>query len=215
MSALPARRFTSPRLSGCWMDIVPRTSRDNETDLRPLGTNGRLDHPRCHPTSALPRSPDRRDGGSVRSALPAIAGALRRSLLAPALPARSVRRLPGPFTARRHPGLPPTAGSLCWRATGTRPVHSPPLQLRRSLRGRSGNGQAPGVARVRGSDPSAARRAASSATSAPAGGRAPLVRTAAHSARPARSPARACRQDASSGTSTTSGSVRPSRTSRR
>jgi hypothetical protein len=89
----------------------PRTSRDNETDLRPLGTNGRFDHPRCHPTSALPHSPDRRDGGTVRSALPAIAGALRRSLLERALPARSVRKLPGPFTAaatpvfHRPPGL--------------------------------------------------------------------------------------------------------------
>ena len=59
----------------------------------------------------MPHLPDRRDGSSrvrdrCRSALPCIAGALRRSLLTSAARAAScsVRRLPGPFPRRRRSG---------------------------------------------------------------------------------------------------------------
>ena len=112
-----------------------------KTDLRPLGTNGRSDHPRCHPTSALPRSRDRRDGGSVRSALPAIAGALRRSLLARTLP--RVRS----GGSRVHSPPPPPRSSTGRRVSV--PAHDgyssrsqPTSSVAGSLRGRSRNGQA-------------------------------------------------------------------------
>ena len=77
-----------------------RSSRDERSCL-----------PRCHPHSAMPHSRDRRPGsgrrpGPWRSALPCIAGALRRSLLERsrvAAACRSVRRLPGPFAAAVAP----------------------------------------------------------------------------------------------------------------
>jgi len=39
---------------------------------------------------------------------------------------------PGSIRRRRHPGLPPVAGSLCRRTTGTRPVHSHVFSCRES-----------------------------------------------------------------------------------
>ena len=71
---------------------------------------------------------DRRPGYPVvgrvpwRSALPCIAGALRRSLLgiAPVRSGGSRVHSPPP-----SPRFPPATGSLCRRSTGTRPVHSP------------------------------------------------------------------------------------------
>ena len=71
---------------------------------------------------------DRRPGYPVvgrvpwRSALPCIAGALRRSLLG-ITPVRSGgSRVHSPPPS---PRFPPATGSLCRRSTGTRPVHSP------------------------------------------------------------------------------------------
>ena len=84
--------------------------------------------PRCHPHSAMPHSRDRRVAGSRgdRSALPCIAGALRRSLLASRLaPVAFGPEAPGSIPRRRRSGFAPTTGSLDRRATGTRPVHSP------------------------------------------------------------------------------------------
>ncbi len=76
----------------------------------------------------MPHSRDRRVGRCRhrrRSALPCIAGALRRSLLMSGI-ARRVRsggsRVHSPSSSSR---LAPAAGSLGRRATGTRPVHSP------------------------------------------------------------------------------------------
>jgi hypothetical protein len=76
----------------------------------------------------MPHSRDRRVGRwnhRRRSALPCIAGALRRSLLVSGI-ALDVRsggsRVHSPSSSSR---LAPAAGSLDRRATGTRPVHSP------------------------------------------------------------------------------------------
>ena len=77
----------------------------------------------------MPHSRDRRVGRCDhrrRSALPCIAGALRRSLLGGRLDRPTVRsggsRVHFPPSSSR---LAPAAGSLDRRATGTRPVHSP------------------------------------------------------------------------------------------
>src|SRR5262249_53347883 len=56
-----------------------------------------------------------------RSALPCIAGALRRSLLGDAVRSGGSRVHSPPPPSR----FPPATGSLCRRSTGTRPVHSP------------------------------------------------------------------------------------------
>ena len=71
----------------------------------------------------MPHLRDRRPGrGTWRSALPCIAGALRRSLLG-ITPVRSGgSRVHSPPPS---PRFPPATGSLCRRSTGTRPVHSP------------------------------------------------------------------------------------------
>jgi len=62
--------------------------------------------------------------GRRRSALPCIAGALRRSLLG--LPLWLAVRSGGSRVHSPPPSLrfPPATGSLCRRSTGTRPVHS-------------------------------------------------------------------------------------------
>ena len=108
MSALAARRWACARLIGSAVDIGgglgeskrPYRLRDERSCL-----------PRCHPHSAMPHLRDRRACRSrlrdrCRSALPCIAGALRRSLLTSAAHAAScsVRRLPGPFPRRRRSG---------------------------------------------------------------------------------------------------------------
>ena len=99
MSAFAARRRVWARLIGSAVVIACGLGESRTTNrLR----DERSCLPRCHPHSALPHSRDRRARVlPCRSALPAIAGALRRSLLAPAARAasRSVRRLPGPFPA--------------------------------------------------------------------------------------------------------------------
>ena len=94
-----ARRFASARLSGSAVVIAVGLG-ESKTTVRLRDERSCL--PRCHPHSAVPHSRDRRVGRCRhrrRSALPCIAGALRRSLLASAARAapRSVRRLPGPF----------------------------------------------------------------------------------------------------------------------
>jgi len=102
---------------------------ENQNDLRLRDERSCL--PRCHPHSAMPHSRDRRAVPRLRgdrSALPGIAGALRRSLL-------GLRRCHAPLAVRsggsrvHFPPLslrfPPATGSLCRRARGTRPVHSP------------------------------------------------------------------------------------------
>ena len=74
-------------------------------------------------TDGPPSAPSRPD---CRSALPSIAGALRRSLLGVHVAANAVwsggSRVHSPPSSLR---FPPATGSLCRRATGTRPVHSP------------------------------------------------------------------------------------------
>ena len=98
VSALAAYRLACVRLIGSAVLIA--RPRESETTLSSRDERSCL--PRCHPHSAMPHLRDRRPGrGTWRSALPCIAGALRRSLLAgpPLRPSRSVRRLPGPFPA--------------------------------------------------------------------------------------------------------------------
>src|SRR4029078_4972048 len=77
---------------------------------------------------------DRRTVVDDRSALPDIAGALRRSLLGPTDRGPSVR---SGGSRVRSPPLPsrlaPAAGSLLRRARGTRPVHSPVRDVPASL----------------------------------------------------------------------------------
>ncbi len=117
------------RLSCFVVQVGPRI----ETTSRPRDERSSL--PRCHPHSAMPHFPDRRVRLSTdRSALPAIAGALRRSLLGPAALAAPRRSKPA-LTVRSggsrvhspppSPRFPPATGSLCRRSTGTRPVRSP------------------------------------------------------------------------------------------
>ena len=92
-----AQRVGCRHWFGCLREWAP------ENQERPSSPRDeRPSLPRCHPHSAMPHFPDRRTGRSRgrRSALPCIAGALRRSLLG--LP-RSVRRLPGPFPAVAAP----------------------------------------------------------------------------------------------------------------
>ncbi len=103
--------------------------------------------PRCHPHSAVcrtltdgrpPSAPLARPAG--RSALPDIAGALRRSLLV----VRSMRAVSTSSPrvrsggSRVHsppspPRLPPATGSLKCRSTGTRPDQCPYATVARSL----------------------------------------------------------------------------------
>ena len=132
VSALPASRFAWVRLSGSVMvtcgasggpcRLGPRENRNDLSSIR----DERPSLPRCHPHSAMPHFLT--DGWSFdpRSALPAIAGALRRSLLGSRVAAVAVRS----GGSRVHssplpPRLPPAAGSLCRHSTGTRPVRSP------------------------------------------------------------------------------------------
>ena len=126
VSALPASRFAWVRLSGSVSGHVRRLRWSmNQNDLSSPGTKGRAFRGatlirRCRTFVTDGWSPDR------RSALPAIAGALRRSLLGSRVAAVAVRsggsRVHSPPLPSR---LPPAAGSLCRHSTGTRPVHSP------------------------------------------------------------------------------------------
>ena len=88
---------------GCRHRDWPRESR---TTVRPRDERSCL--PRCHPHSAMPHSRDRRAGRlrDDRSALPCIAGALRRSLLAPATRCRFAfgPEAPGSIPCRRRSG---------------------------------------------------------------------------------------------------------------
>ena len=125
VSASLARRLVWARLSGSVV-VIAWASGESQTTVRP-GTKGRAFRGatlirRCRTlvTDGLGRCRHRR-----RSALPCIAGALRRSLLMSGF-ARRVRsggsRVHSPSSSSR---LAPAAGSLGRRATGTRPVHSP------------------------------------------------------------------------------------------
>ena len=125
VSALAARRWVCARLIGS--AVVIAVGLGNQERPFVSGTKGRAFRGatlirRCR--TLVTDGPVRFRGG--RSALPCIAGALRRSLLAPA--ARPLRVRSG--GSRVHSlsaslRLAPTAGSLGRRATGTRPVHSP------------------------------------------------------------------------------------------
>ena len=114
VSALAARRFAWARLSG---SVVGASSRaglgESRTTFRPRDERSCL--PRCHPHSAMPHSRDRRVAGVTRrrSALPAIAGALRRSLLACGVCRRPFGpEAPGSIPRRRRPGFHQPPG-LC------------------------------------------------------------------------------------------------------
>ena len=134
VSALPASRFAWVRLSGSVIVTCGasggssprlRESPENQNDLSSSGTKGR-----AFRGATLIRQCRTflTDGWSFddRSALPAIAGALRRSLLGSRVAAVAVRsggsRVHSPSLPSR---LPPAAGSLCRHSTGTRPVHGP------------------------------------------------------------------------------------------
>ncbi len=75
----------------------------------------------------MPHLCDRRPGRPWRSALPCIAGALRRSLLAGAAGAAVAfgPEAPGSIPCRRRPGFHQPPGLSADASTGTRPVHSP------------------------------------------------------------------------------------------
>ena len=77
-----------------------------------------------------------------RSALPCIAGALRRSLLTSAARAASWfgPEAPGAIPSSSSLRLAPAAGSLDRHATGTRPVHSPSLRDVRGVWARAPRG---------------------------------------------------------------------------
>ena len=77
-----------------------------------------------------------------RSALPCIAGALRRSLLTSAARAASWfgPEAPGAIPSSSSFRLAPAAGSLDRHATGTRPVHSPSLRDVRGVWARASRG---------------------------------------------------------------------------
>ena len=135
VSALAERRFASVRLSGSVVLIVLRPpglvrARESRNDQF---VPGRKVVPSAVPPSfgeAALR--DRRASGRscdrCRSALPSIAGALRRSLLGSRRVAASLAVRSG--GSRVHSlssslRFPPATGSLCRRSTGTRPVHRP------------------------------------------------------------------------------------------
>ena len=139
-------RLACARLIGSAVLIA--RPRESETTLSSRDERSCL--PRCHPHSAMPHLRDRRPGRwTWRSALPCIAGALRRSLLAGAAACgRRVRS--GGSRVHSLPSslrFPPATGSLCRRSTGTRPVHSPLFVMSREdgrpRRGRQALGRTP------------------------------------------------------------------------
>jgi hypothetical protein len=147
VSAVAESRFAWPRLIGSALVIAGL-----ENQERPIvsGTKGRAFRGatlirRCRTLvtggrGGRPRLADR----PWRSALPCIAGALRRSLLGdPCRPVRSGgSRVHSPPPS---PRFPPATGSLCRRSTGTRPVHSPLFVMSAEYVSGSGERQARGM----------------------------------------------------------------------
>jgi hypothetical protein len=106
VSALPARRFASVRLSGSFvvMSVAsarPVRARESNTTSRPRDERSCL--PRCHPHSAMPHSvtdgPSTDDPSPTDRRCPLSLALCAGAYLPRPLPLRSVRRLPGPFTA--------------------------------------------------------------------------------------------------------------------
>ena len=111
VSAFATSRFAWARLSGsvvvtCGASGAAASSSSApriETTSRPRDERSSL--PRCHPHSALPHFPDRQGSNDRRSALPAIAGALRRSLLGVRTRLPFGPEAPGSIRRRRRPGF--------------------------------------------------------------------------------------------------------------
>ena len=131
VSADDASRLASPRLSGSLVIISCASGIRTTFRLR----DERSSLPRCHPHSAMPHFLT--DG--MRLPAPIGAALYRwRSAPEPTGDWASPRVRSG--GSRVHspsppPRFPPTTGSLCRRATGTRPVHRPCLNVARSLGG--------------------------------------------------------------------------------
>ena len=120
---------------------------ENQNDLRLRDERSCL--PRCHPHSAMPHSRDRRPTGVPTAddrrcplSLALCAGAYWRPRLAPPRVRSGGSRVHSLSSSFR---LAPAAGSLCRRATGTRPVHSPLFVMWRGV----WPGRAPSVKRLR------------------------------------------------------------------
>ena len=142
MSALAANRCACARLIGSAV-LIARLPRENQNDH---SSPGRKVVPSAVPPcfrrcrTLLTGGPSRlRDD---RSALPCIAGALRRSLLTSAALAASWfgPEAPGAIPSSSSLRLAPAAGSLDRHATGTRPVHSPSLRDVRGVWARAPRG---------------------------------------------------------------------------
>ena len=136
VSALPTRRLASVRLSGSSVVIglvaseaVRRSPAGSGESRTAYSSRGRKAVPSAVPPSFGVCRTRVTDGTAPdplihcrRSALPDIAGALRRSLLGIAPVRSGGSRIHSPPAS---PRFPPTTGSLCRRATSTRSVHRP------------------------------------------------------------------------------------------